>query len=140
MLVLLLLLAVNGRAAAASGFIRMRKTWEWMKENVPVLAVPDRELQLTYYCRWWFHRKHIAMTPAGYVLAEFLRPMRQSGDYRAIGCAGGAAYRRRALVQFSNWTADALYDPWLPTAALSAWWRNSIRYARIIAPGLLRQD
>src|SRR6266567_2409921 len=168
--VFLLLLAVNGRAAVldseqfrhyvealnrgdrdgTAGFIPNADAWQWMKENVPFLAAPDRELELTYYYRWWAYRKHIEMTPVGYVLTEFLRPVKHSTDYNAISCAlglhvaegrwlrdrkylddylafwlraGADGGLERHYHQFSNWTADAVYDRWLAdgnTASLTA--------------------
>src|SRR5438552_2266718 len=42
-----------------TGFIPNAEAWQWMKSNVPFLSVPDRELELTYYYRWWAYRKHI---------------------------------------------------------------------------------
>jgi hypothetical protein len=123
-----------------TGFIPNAEAWQWMKSNVPFLSVPDRELELTYYYRWWAYRKHIEMTPAGYVLTEFLRPVKHSTDYNAISCAlglhiaegrwlhdpkyldgyiafwlrgGEGGGLERHYHQFSNWTADAVYDRWL---------------------------
>jgi hypothetical protein len=127
-------------AEGAAGFIPNAEAWEWMKGNVPMLAVPDGELERTYYYRWWAFRKHIEMTPAGYVLTEFLRPVKHATDYNAISCAlglhiaegrwlrdpkylddyvnfwlhgGEGGGLERHYHQFSNWTADALYDRWL---------------------------
>ncbi|MCU1233812.1 MAG: glycoside hydrolase [Candidatus Solibacter sp.] len=169
-LLALILLAISARAAAlnpeefrhyvealnrsdpegTTGFIPNAETWQWMKDNVPFLSVPDRELELTYYYRWWAYRKHIEMTPAGYVLTEFLRPVKHSTDYNAISCAlglhiaegrwlrnpkylddyiafwlrsGADGGLERHYHQFSNWTADAVYDRWLAdgnTASLTA--------------------
>jgi hypothetical protein len=123
-----------------TGFIPNAEAWEWMKVNVPLLAVPDREIELTYYYRWWAFRKHIEKTPAGFVLTEFLRPVKHSTDYNAISCAlglhiaegrwlrdpkylddylafwlrsGEGGGLERHYHQFSNWTADAVYDRWL---------------------------
>lgn len=135
---------------ALTGFIPNADAWQWMKDNIPFLSVPDRELELTYYYRWWAYRKHIEMTPAGYVLTEFLRPVKHSTDYNAISCAlglhiaegrwlrnrkylddyiafwlrgGEGGGLERHYHQFSNWTADAVYDRWLAdgnTASLVA--------------------
>src|SRR5262245_47865976 len=49
--------------------------WEWLTANVPFFACPDRELERTYYYRWWAWRKHLKRTPKGWVITEFLRPV-----------------------------------------------------------------
>jgi hypothetical protein len=72
-----------------TGFIPNAEAWDWMKGNVPFLAVPDAGIELTYYYRWWAFRKHIEKTPAGFVITEFLRPVKHSTDYNAISCALG---------------------------------------------------
>ena len=123
-----------------AGAIPDREAWDWMRANVPLLSVPDPEFERIYYYRWWAYRKHIEDTPAGYVLTEFLRPVKHSTDYNAISCALGLHIaegrwmrdRRylndyisfwlhggedggleRHYHQFSNWTAAAVYDRWL---------------------------
>ena len=132
-----------------SGAIPDDEAWEWMRANVPLLSVPDPELERIYYYRWWAFRKHIESTPAGYVLTEFLRPVKHSTDYNAISCALGLHIAEgrwlrdprylndyiafwlhgenggleRHYHQFSNWTAAALYGRWLAdgdTARLTA--------------------
>lgn len=123
-----------------AGAIPDREAWQWMRANIPLLSVPDKELERIYYYRWWAYRKHIESTPVGYVITEFLLPVRHSTDYNAISCALGlhiaegrwlrdprylndyiAFWLRggengglqRHYHQFSNWTASALYDRWL---------------------------
>jgi hypothetical protein len=123
-----------------NGGITNAETWAWVQGNIPFLAVPDSELELTYYYRWWAYRKHIEKTGAGYVITEFLRPVNHSTDYNAISCALGLhiaegrwlrdpkyldAYvdfwlhsgegggLQEHLHQFSGWLSDALYGRWL---------------------------
>ena len=135
--------ALNAADDGTTGFIPDAEAAHWMEANVPLLSVPDREVELTYYYRWWALRKHIEKTPAGFVLTEFLRPVHHSTDYNAISCALGlhiaeARWIRdpkylddyinfwlhsgenggleRHYHQFSNWTADALYDRYLANA------------------------
>ena len=123
-----------------NGGIPNAEAWAWMTRNIPFLACPDGELELTYYYRWWAYRKHIEKTGAGYVITEFLRPVKHSTDYNAISCALGlhiaegrwlhdAKYLdgyvdfwlhsgeggglQEHFHQFSGWLSDALYDRWL---------------------------
>ena len=123
-----------------AGAIPDGEAWDWMRANVPLLSVPDGELERVYYYRWWAYRKHIESTPGGFVLTEFLRPVKHATDYNAISCAlglhiaegrwlrnpqylndylsfwlhgGENGSLQRNYHQFSNWTASAVYDRWL---------------------------
>jgi hypothetical protein len=117
--------------------------WEWMSANVPLLDCPDRQLEETYYFRWWVYRKHICQTPSGRVVTEFLTPVSHAGPYNTISCAFGhhVAEGRwlgdRQLLdeyarfwfrsgpggkpaahfhKYSSWAAAALYDRYLVTS------------------------
>jgi hypothetical protein len=121
-------------------FVPDERAWDWLKENVPFFACPDPEVECTYYYRWWSYRKHIRETPAGFVLTEFLRPVKHATDYNTISCAlghhvaegrwlrdpryldqyldfwlrsGENGGLQRHYHQYSNWTAAAVYDRWL---------------------------
>jgi hypothetical protein len=114
--------------------------WAWLTANVPFFACPDRELEQTYYYRWWAWRKHLKRTPKGWVITEFLRPVAHASEYNAISCAlghhvaEGRWLRDRQYVEqdvrfwlqsgengglqkhyhnYSSWAAAALYDCWL---------------------------
>lgn len=111
--------------------------WAWMVANVPLLLCPDPEVERTYYYRWWTFRKHIKQTPRGYVITEFLKPVKHATDHNAISCAlghhlnegrwirdhryldqylefwlrgGGGGGLQRHYHQYSNWTAHAVLD------------------------------
>lgn len=70
-------------------FIPNDAAFEWMAANVPLFTCPDKQLDETYYFRWWTFRKHIQQTPQGFVLTEFLAPVRHAGPYNTISCALG---------------------------------------------------
>jgi len=59
---------------------------DFMKENIPVLDCPDKNLELTYYFRWWTFRKHIKKIPSGFILTEFLPDVPWAGNFNAINC------------------------------------------------------
>jgi hypothetical protein len=61
----------------------------WMERNVPRFTCPDPEVEELYYFRWWTYRKHIKSTPKGYILTEFLKPVRHAAEFNAISCAFG---------------------------------------------------
>lgn len=121
-------------------FIPNAQAWEWIKQNVPLLSCPDPDVERTYYYRWWSFRKHIKRTPAGFIITEFLRPVKHATDYNAISCAlghhisEGRWVRDRRYIddyvrfwlrggpggglhpqyhKYSNWTAFALYERYL---------------------------
>ncbi len=63
--------------------------WTWIEANVPRFTCPDPEVERTYHYRWWVFRKHIKQTPAGFILTEFLPPVKHATDYNAISCGLG---------------------------------------------------
>src|SRR5580693_9529198 len=63
--------------------------WDWMQHNIPLWDCPDPWLTEIYYFRWWTYRKHIVQTPQGYVLTEFITPVKHAGAYNTISCAVG---------------------------------------------------
>src|SRR5581483_8418504 len=70
-------------------FIPNAEAWPWMKRNVPLFACPDRDVEQIYYFRWWVFRKHIKHTPAGFLVTEFLKPVKHAGPYNSLSCAFG---------------------------------------------------
>lgn len=123
-----------------ANYIPDARAAEWMKSNIPRFACPDREIEQLYYYRWWAYRKNIAQTPLGFIVTEFLKPVKHAAEYNALSCAlghhiaegrwlrdpqfldgdihfwlrtGEGGGIRKNLHQFSGWTAAALYDRWL---------------------------
>jgi hypothetical protein len=117
--------------------------WSWLAKNVPLFSCPDPAFERTYYFRWWTFRKHLKRTPHGWIITEFLKPVRHAGEFNALSCAFGhhvAEARwlhnpsylddnvrfwlrtgpngglRTNFHQFSGWAAAALYDRWLAGA------------------------
>jgi hypothetical protein len=70
-------------------YIPNSKAEEFLKENIPYFNCPDQELEKTYYFRWWTFRKHIKMTPAGFIITEFLPEVSWAGKYNSICCPAG---------------------------------------------------
>ena len=104
--------------------------WSFMKGNIPLLDCPDKDIEGTYYFRWWTYRKHIRKTPDGYVVTELLPKVSWSRKHNTINCpAGHHFYEGRWLHdqtilndyavfwfrkggaprQYSFWAADAYY-------------------------------
>lgn len=59
---------------------------QFLKDNIPYFECPDKELEKTYYFRWWTYRKHVKRTPEGYIITEFLPEVGWAGKYNAINC------------------------------------------------------
>lgn len=60
--------------------------WDFLVENIPFFECPDKQLEQTYYFRWWTYRKHLKRTPAGYIITEFLPAVPWAGQYNSISC------------------------------------------------------
>lgn len=74
----------------------------WMKEHVPVFECPDKDVERTYYFRYWTYRKHVKNTPEGYVITEFLPKVPWSGKHNTINAAvGHHIYEGRWLRDFA---------------------------------------
>jgi len=122
------------------GPIKNAQAWDWMARNIPFFACPDREIERTYYFRWWTYRKHIHETPGGFLITEFLKKVNHAGEFNALSCAlghhiaegrwlrdpryldqnihfwlrgGENGGLRKNYHQFSGWTAAAIYDRYL---------------------------
>jgi predicted GH43/DUF377 family glycosyl hydrolase len=113
------------------------KAWEFLKANVPLFECPDKDFERTYYFRWWTYRKHIKLTPDGFVITEFLPKVGWSGKHNTINCpAGHHFYEGRwlhnrkylddyavfwfrkggSVRSYSFWAADAMWARYLVTA------------------------
>ncbi len=61
----------------------------WLGRNIPRFECPDAAVEELYYFRWWSFRKHIVQTPRGFVITEFLPPVKHAGVFNTIACAAG---------------------------------------------------
>ena len=84
-------------------FIPNRLAWDFLKDNIPLFDCPDNAITEIYYFRWWTYRKHIAKTPAGFIITEFLPPVPWAGKYNSIACAAGHHFHE------GRWLADPAY-------------------------------
>ncbi|MCX6876781.1 MAG: DUF2341 domain-containing protein [Verrucomicrobia bacterium] len=109
--------------------------WQFIEKNVPLFECPDKDIEQTYYFRWWTFRKHIKLTPDGFVITEFLPTVPWSGKYNTINCPLGHHYyegrwlhdarylddcslfwlRKGGSLVYSVWIADAFYARQLVT-------------------------
>ena len=62
---------------------------KFLAANAPLFECPDKEIERTYYFRWWTYRKHLRETPEGWVVTEFLPPVSWARTHNGIICAMG---------------------------------------------------
>jgi len=110
--------------------------WPWLEKQIPFFACPDPEVQEMYYFRWWSFRKHLVQTQNGWVITEFLTPVRHAGTNNTISCAtsfhvaegrwledqritadyirfwlrGNHSKPEPHFHKYSSWLADAVYE------------------------------
>ncbi len=63
--------------------------WAFMENNIPFFECPDKNLERTYYFRWWTYRKHLRYTEDGWIMTEFASPKPWGGKHGAIVCSAG---------------------------------------------------
>lgn len=119
------------------GYITNGAAWDFLKNNIPLFECPDKDIERTYYFRWWTYRKHIKLTPDGFIVTEFLPDVPWAGKDDSIDCATGHhLYEGRWLAdpkylddysvfwfrkggeprRYSTWLADALWERYLVNA------------------------
>ena len=67
-------------------FITNDEALLFLSENIPMIDLPDKEIEETYYFRWWTYRKHIKNTDDGFVITEFLPDVNWSKKHNTINC------------------------------------------------------
>ena len=66
------------------------KAYDFLAESIPFLHCPDKDIEETYYFRFWTLRKHIKkLDNEKYVFSEFLEPVRWAGQFNTIVAAIG---------------------------------------------------
>jgi len=83
--------------------ISNEKAWDFLRTNVPLFECPDKDIERTYYFRWWTYRKHIKHTPDGFVITEFLPKVPWAGKHNTISCPAGHHFYE------GRWLHDSKY-------------------------------
>lgn len=79
-------------------YVSNDSAFKFLSENIPLIDIPDKDIEETYYFRWWTFRKHIKHTEDGFVITEFLPKVPWSGKHNTINCpAGHHVYEGRWL-------------------------------------------
>jgi hypothetical protein len=110
--------------------------WDWFVANIPWLDIPDKEMERTYYFRWYAFQKHIGKSEDGFLISEFLDDVSWSGKHNMIDAAAGHHIREARWLRnpeyvddytkfwfgpdgeprrYSFWAADSVYQLFLAT-------------------------
>lgn len=72
-------------------YIKNKDALSFLSSNIPIFECPDKEIERTYYFRWWIYRKHIKFIKSEkkefFVITEFLPEVSWAGKYNTISCA-----------------------------------------------------
>ncbi len=81
-------------------------SWGWLQKEIPLFECPDREVAEMYYFRWWSFRKHLVQTTNGWVVTEFLTPVKHAGIFNTISCAAGFHLAEGRWLHSQNYLDD----------------------------------
>jgi len=85
--------------------IRNGHAGSWALSSIPRFECPDKDIERTYYFRWWTYRKHLRRTKdgSGWVVTEFLPDVSWAGAENTIACPFGHHVRE------GRWLRDCKY-------------------------------
>ena len=75
----------------------------FMLKNCPRFACPDKDIERTYYFRWWTYRKHLRHDAGVWTVSEFLPKVGWAGTGNTIVCPAGHHLRE------GRWLRDSVY-------------------------------
>lgn len=87
-------------------YITNDSAWSFLKKNIPFVDLPDKQLEETYYFRWWTFRKHIKKSNNSFVISEFLPEVNWAGKYNTISCAAGHHFSEGRWLQNPEYLKD----------------------------------
>ena len=88
-------------------FIDNKQAYKWLSQEIPVFECPDKDIEETYYFRWWTYRKHLKMTDDGFIISEFLPKVPWGGKHNEINAAvGHHIYEGRWLKNSAKYLKD----------------------------------
>ena len=95
-----------------SQHIPNENAFEFLSENIPLIDLPNKDLEETYYFRWWTFRKHIKSTEDGFVITEFLPEVSWSMKHNTINCPAGHHIYEGRWLKDSKYISEYI-DFWL---------------------------
>lgn len=116
-------------------YVKNGQAFAWLKDNAPLVDLPDTVLLKTYYYRWWTFRKHIknigtAQAPS-FVFTEYIDPVEWSdGATNTIAAPlGHHIYEGRWLNDkrmVKDYEAYWMRDPIANPRRYSAWLADAV--------------
>ena len=98
---------------------------DFLLENIPRFACPDKEIERTYYFRWWTFRKHLRRgADGGWRVTEFLPKVSWSGADNTIVCPAGHHFREGRWLRNPQFLEDNARF-WLSSPDATHRWRYS---------------
>lgn len=102
----------------------------FLREQIPLIEIPDPTLEEVYYFRWWTYRKHIRQIEQGHIITEFLPDVPWSGPYNSINCPSCLHIREgRWLKDPDGWIKEYILF-WLDgigqSAQYAAWYAHAV--------------
>ena len=89
------------------------KAFDFLKQEIPLIDIPDKQMEKTYYFRWWTYRKQIKDTPDGCVITEFLPKVCWAGAHNTIVCPASFHIREGRWLKDSENIIKNYIDFWL---------------------------
>ncbi|MDA8763047.1 trehalase family glycosidase [Flavobacteriaceae bacterium] len=80
--------------------------------NIPLIDIPDKEIEENYYFRWWTYRKHLKETEDGFVITEFLPEVNWSKKHNTINCPASHHIYEGRWLRNKQYVSDYI-DFWL---------------------------
>ncbi len=123
---------------------------EFLREQIPLIDIPDKDIEKTYYFRFWTYRKHIKETPDGHIITEFLPKVPWSGPHNSINCPAGFHIREGRWLKNNSWIkeyinfwldgkGDSPYSSWYAHATLEyCSLNNDFDFAVEVLPKLVK--
>ncbi len=93
-------------------YVPNESAFDFLSMNIPLIDVPDKEIEETYYFRWWTYRKHLKKTEDGFVITEFLPPVPWAKKHNTINCPAGHHIYEGRWLRNSKFVQDYI-DFWL---------------------------
>lgn len=79
---------------------------DFLADNIPFFECPDKKIEEIYYFRWWTYRKHLKLTPDGFIVTEFLPDVPWAGKYNGICCPAWFHFREGRWLHDSSFLKD----------------------------------
>ena len=79
---------------------------DFLLKNVPRFTCPDKDIERTYYFRWWTFRKHLRNDLGHWTITEFLPKVSWSGKGNTIVCPAGHHLREGRWLRDPRFVED----------------------------------